>query len=76
MFNTINWDTLGDLLSDVVAIFFLCVFLYIWAARVRMRDIREREAAARQNASAPEDTASAVTVPPGSNTNPRNDPPT
>ena len=61
MFNTINWDTLGDLLSDIVVVGLLCVVLYIWAARVRLRDMREREAAANKRRRRPpaEDEASA-----------------
>lgn len=42
MFDIINWDTLGDLFLDLLVVLVLCIFLFIWAARVRMHDMQAR----------------------------------
>ena len=42
MFTIVNWDTLSDLLLDLLMVLVLCVFLFLWAARVRMRDMQQR----------------------------------
>jgi hypothetical protein len=42
MFNLTNWDTLGELFLDLLVVLVLCIFLFIWAARVRARDVRAR----------------------------------
>jgi hypothetical protein len=44
MFNLTNWDTLGEMLLDLLVVLLLCIFLFIWAARVRMRDMQARGA--------------------------------
>ena len=42
MFNLTNWDTLGEMLLDLLMVLVVCSFLFIWAARVRMRDMQAR----------------------------------
>ena len=42
MFNLTNWDTLGEMVLDLLMVLLVCIFLFIWAARVRMRDMQAR----------------------------------
>jgi hypothetical protein len=42
MFTFLSWDSLGELLSELGMVLLLCVFLFIWAARVRGQEEQRR----------------------------------
>jgi hypothetical protein len=44
MFTFLSWDSLGELLSELGMVLLLCVFLFIWAARVRGQEEQRRAA--------------------------------
>jgi hypothetical protein len=52
MFTFLSWDSLGELLSEIGMVLLLCVFLFIWAARVRRQE-DARRATLRSSAEAP-----------------------
>jgi hypothetical protein len=45
MFTFLSWDSMGELLSEIGMVLLLCVFLFIWAARVRNQEERRHRAA-------------------------------
>jgi hypothetical protein len=44
MFTFLSWDSLGELLSELGMVLLLCIFLFIWAARVRGQEEQRRAA--------------------------------
>jgi hypothetical protein len=46
MFTFVSWDSMGELLSEIGMVLLLCVFLFVWAARVRSQEEQRRRAAA------------------------------
>jgi hypothetical protein len=61
MFTFLSWDSLNELLSELVMVALLCVVLFIWAARLRNQD--EQRRAAQRPPEAP--TAAAARPPEG-----------
>lgn len=52
MFTFLSWDSFDELLSEIGMVLLLCVFLFIWAARVRRQE-EERRAMLRSSSEAP-----------------------
>jgi hypothetical protein len=53
MFTFLSWDSLNELLSELVMVALLCVALFIWAARMRAQDEQQRRTALRPPGEAP-----------------------
>jgi len=64
MFTFLSWDSLGELLSEIGMVLLLCIFLFIWASRLRNQEEQRRAAlhppGAPPTGRAPEGTVSAV----------------
>ena len=75
MFTMIGWDSLNELLSELFVILILCILLFIWAARVRLRDMdaRRRAATPSDNPAGPEATPAQPPPPVPGETSARND---
>lgn len=53
MFTFLSWDSLGELASELGMVLLLCIFLFIWAARLRNQEERRRAALPPPPAEAP-----------------------
>jgi hypothetical protein len=52
MFTFLAWDSIGELLSEIGMVLLLCIFLFIWAARLHGQE-EARQATLHPPADAP-----------------------